>query len=246
MAKLEGERSWLRGTVRNKAPNIWRIPAVTSPAPQPHGDKVFPRPRSRVFRFTPPTCICLGGATATTCNSPAQQSSSDGWSHSWPAAGRGTSTQILTTKRSGRGDGHTKLIPGSPTIISPSSPTHSAPGSQHDPSGALKSRELGTGSWWGGQQLWCEMAAVSTCPLADPNSTSPTKDTELEPQRHQGSVWRLGGDVRRSKATGRLMLAALIQFVPRAIKSFLCTEMGCSNLNILPLAPRHEEVLEAY
>lgn len=138
------------------------------------------------------------------------------------------------------------LYQGPPTIMSLSSSTHSAPGSQHDPSGALKSRELGTGSWWGGQQLWCEMAAVSTCPLTDHNTTSPTKDTELEPQRHQGSVWRLGGDVRRSKATGRLMLAALIQFVPRAIKSFLCTEMGCSNLNILPLAPRHEEVLEAY
>lgn len=42
------------------------------------------------------------------------------------------------------------------------------------------------------------------------------------------------------------MLAAHFQFLPRAIKSFLCMEMGRNNLNILPLALRHEEVLEAY
>lgn len=159
--------------------------------------------------------------------------------------GQGTNTQILPTKCSGHGDGHTGLVPGSPAITSPSLPTQSAPSSQNGPSGAFKGQELGTGSRWGGQQRWCEVAAVSTCPLAD-HETKSTKNTQLEPQRHQGRVWRNPGDGRRSKAPGRFMLAAHFQFLPRAIKSFLCMEMGRNNLNILPLALRHEEALEAY
>lgn len=49
------------------------------------------------------------------------------------------------TKLSGRGDGYTRLMPGSPSILPLYSPTHSAPSSQNDPSGALESWELELG-----------------------------------------------------------------------------------------------------